>query len=270
MSDLDYFYGDDGGTAGFENDLPGSVEEPLGSQASEKPYVEHFRDAAKVYQRSQTFLDRFNMDPYAVHREDNLYYPFASRQDWELGSFLLCSSLSMAAIDEFLGLELVKALPLSFCTAKELCRRSELLPSVLKWQYHVILTTHPTKKPLHLYWRDPLDCIELLFSHLLFANKIDLTPQHVYDTAECTVQIYSEWVTGDTAWSMQSQLPDGATLLGIILSSDKTNITNMTGGRVAHPLLISLANIKMATRNKASSHAFLLTALLLIAEFCIW
>ncbi|KAG2109266.1 uncharacterized protein F5147DRAFT_773077 [Suillus discolor] len=246
MSDSDYFYGDDGGTAGLENDLPGSVKEPLGSQASEKPYVEHFRDAAKVYRRGQTFLDRFNMDPYAVHREDNLYYPFVSRQDWELSSFLLCSSLSMAAIDEFLGLELVKALPLSFHTAKELRGRSELLPSVLKWQYCVISTTHPTKKPLHLYWRDPLDCIESLFSHLLFANKIDLTPQ---------------------PWSMQSQLLDGATLLGIILSSDKTNITNMTGGRVAHPLLISLANIKMATRNKASSHAFLLTALLPIAEF---
>ncbi|KAG2746643.1 hypothetical protein P692DRAFT_201807031 [Suillus brevipes Sb2] len=41
----------------------------------------------------------------------------------------------------------------------------------------------------------------------------------------------------------------------------------MTGGRVAHPLLISLANIKMATRNKASSNAFLLAALLPIAEF---
>jgi hypothetical protein len=41
----------------------------------------------------------------------------------------------------------------------------------------------------------------------------------------------------------------------------------MTGGRVAHPLLISLANIKMATRNKASSNAFLLAVLLPIAEF---
>ncbi|KAG1734062.1 uncharacterized protein EDB91DRAFT_1238466 [Suillus paluster] len=267
MSDSGYSYGDDGGTVGLENDLPGSIEEPLGSQASEKPYIEHFRDAAKVYRCGQTFLDRFNMDPYAVHRKDNLYYPFMSRQDWELGSVLLCSSLSMAAMDEFLGLKLVKALPLSFRTTKELHGRSELLPSVPKWQYHIISTTHPTKKPLHLYWRDPLDCIESLFSHPLFANKIDLTPQRVYDTVECTARIYSKWVTGDTAWSMQSQLPDGATLLGIILSSDKTNITNMTGGRVAHPLLISLANIKMATRNKASSHAFLLTALLPIAEF---
>jgi hypothetical protein len=41
----------------------------------------------------------------------------------------------------------------------------------------------------------------------------------------------------------------------------------MTGGHVAHPLLISLANIKMATRNKASSNAFVLAALLPIAEF---
>ncbi|KAG1816960.1 hypothetical protein EV424DRAFT_1540661 [Suillus variegatus] len=267
MNDSGYFYGDEGGVVGLESDLPGSVEEPLGSQASEKPYVERFRNAAKVYRRGQTFWDRFNMDPYSAYRKDNLYYPFASRQDWELGSFLLCSSLSMAAIDEFLELELIKALSLSFRTAKELRGRAELLPPVPKWQYRIVSTTHPTKQPLYFYWRDPLDCIESLFSHPLFAKEIDVTPQRVYHTVERTSRIYNEWLTGDAAWSMQSQLPDGATLLGVILSSDKTNITNMTGGRVAHPLLISLANIKMATRNKASSHAFLLTALLPIAEF---
>ncbi|KAG1794236.1 uncharacterized protein HD556DRAFT_1443180 [Suillus plorans] len=245
------FYGDEGGRVSSENDLPlaGSLEEPLGSQALEKPYIERFRNAAKVYKHGQTFQDRFDMDAYAVQRKDNLYYPFASCQDWELGSFLLCLSLSMAAIDEFLGLELVKVLPLSFRTAKELCGRAELLPPVPKWQYRIVSTTHPTKQPLHFDWCDPLDCIKSLFSHPLFAKEINVTPQR------------------DTAWSMQSQLPDGVTLLGIILSSDKTNITNMTGGHIAHPLLISLANIKMATRNKASSHVFLLTALLPIAEF---
>jgi hypothetical protein len=44
---------------------------------------------------------------------------------------------------------------------------------------------------------------------------------------------------------LQSKLPQGATLLGTILSSDKTNITAMTGGRVAHLLLISSSNISM-------------------------
>jgi len=41
----------------------------------------------------------------------------------------------------------------------------------------------------------------------------------------------------------------------------------MVGDRSAHPLLISLANIKMSYRSKASHHAFLLLALLPIPKF---
>ena len=65
----------------------------------------------------------------------------------------------------------------------------------------------------------------------------------------------------------QNQLPDGATILGVILSSDKTNLTNMTGGRVAHPLLISLANLVMDFHAKATNHAFQLLALLPVPKF---
>jgi len=57
-------------------------------------------------------------------------------------------------------------------------------------------------------------------------------------------------------------LPDGATLLGTILSSDKTNISVMTGDCTAHPVLLSLANIRADVRMKSSNHAFLLVALL--------
>ncbi|KAG1868658.1 hypothetical protein F4604DRAFT_1530374, partial [Suillus subluteus] len=101
----------------------------------------------------------------------------------------------------------------------------ELLPAVPKWQCCIISTSHPTKQPLHLYWHDPLDCIKALFNHPHFENELNLTPTRVYDTADRMMRKYSEWMTGDTAWSMQSQLPDGATLLGVILSSNKTSIT---------------------------------------------
>ena len=67
------------------------------------------------------------------------------------------------------------------------------------------------------------------------------------------------------AW--QTQLGPGATLLGVILSSDKTNISVMTGGHSAYPLLISLANISSEYRNKDSNNAFLLLALLPIPKF---
>ncbi|KAI6116475.1 hypothetical protein F5141DRAFT_972537, partial [Pisolithus sp. B1] len=63
------------------------------------------------------------------------------------------------------------------------------------------------------------------------------------------------------------KFPKGSTLCSVILSSDKTHITNMCGGKVAHPLLISLTNIHMDIRNKGSSHAFLLLALMPIPAF---
>jgi hypothetical protein len=58
-----------------------------------------------------------------------------------------------------------------------------------------------------------------------------------------------------------------ATILGIIASSDKTALTSHTGGKVAHPVLLSLANIDMEVRNRASYHAFLLVSLLPIPKF---
>ena len=41
----------------------------------------------------------------------------------------------------------------------------------------------------------------------------------------------------------------------------------MTGNRIAHPLLISLANLKMNFRMKSSNHAFLLLALIPVPSF---
>lgn len=41
----------------------------------------------------------------------------------------------------------------------------------------------------------------------------------------------------------------------------------MCGGKVVHPLLISLANTSMTVQNKASSHAFLLLEVMSIPEF---
>ena len=41
----------------------------------------------------------------------------------------------------------------------------------------------------------------------------------------------------------------------------------MTGDRTAHPLLISLANMKGSYRAKSSHHAFLLLALLPVPKF---
>ncbi|KAI6004712.1 hypothetical protein EDD15DRAFT_2384724 [Pisolithus albus] len=213
-----------------------------------------FPHASEIFEGGETFLTRFELDPYSVCRRLVPFYPFANLDDWRVANFLLTSGLSMRALDEFLSLEATKNMPLSFWTAKDLRARAELLPSGPRWKFQIIPTTHPTREPA-------------LFNHPFFADKMDFTPFWLFTTAEHLVRVFTEWMSSDGAWDMQHKIPEGATICGIILSSDKTNITNMCGGKVAHPLLISLANIKMKVRNKGCSHAFLLLALMPIPQF---
>ncbi|KAI6019356.1 hypothetical protein BKA83DRAFT_4057137 [Pisolithus microcarpus] len=228
---------------------------------------EQFEGAAIVYRIGDTFLRCFDMDCHALHRQTNMYYPFANLGDWEMANFLLQLNLSMREIDSFLSLSMTKKMPLSFWTAKELRGRIEDLPKGLHWKIRIVPTHHPTTSPVELYWCDPLKCIEALFNHPFYAGKMDYSPFHVFTAAGRIMRVYSEWMSSDGAWELQVKVPAGSMLCSVILSSDKTNITNVCGGKVAHPLLISLANIRMNVRNKASSHAFLLTALMPIVKF---
>ncbi|KIJ63235.1 hypothetical protein HYDPIDRAFT_47651, partial [Hydnomerulius pinastri MD-312] len=195
-----------------------------------------------------TFMEAFDADQFAdIRNQENLHYPFADRWDWEVGSFLLMSSLSMKAIDKFLSLDLIKSLPLSFWSARELRGLAELLPQLgPRWHCKTMETSCETKRPAQLFYRDAVDCLAYLFSNPLFKDWLELSPYRVFETAERLVRVYSEWMSAGVAWGTQEELPDGAMLLGAILSLDKTNITNMCGGRVAHPLLIGLANISSA------------------------
>ncbi|KAG2097498.1 uncharacterized protein F5147DRAFT_656310 [Suillus discolor] len=74
-------------------------------------------------------------------------------------------------------------------------------------------------------------------------NFFDFIPHKVYVEAEHAIRVDYGFMTGDHAWEPQEDLPDGMTLLGVVLSSDKTKVSNLAGNCYAHPLLITLANI---------------------------
>ncbi|KAG1889115.1 uncharacterized protein F5891DRAFT_1198690 [Suillus fuscotomentosus] len=201
-------------------------------------FTNWYPEPPQTYGKGYTFLDLFHSDKNSVYRVTNHYYPFSDRKEWEVALWLLHSGLSMAKINSFLSLEMIKSLPLSFWSAKELHSQAETLPSGPHWLSQVIPTVHPTKSPVILYWRNPLECIMSILNHPFFHDQIDCMPRRVYTTAQRLCRVYSEWMTADDRWNMQSALTRGATLLGTILSSDKTNISIMTGDRVTHPLLI--------------------------------
>ncbi|KAG2158271.1 uncharacterized protein EDB93DRAFT_1238045 [Suillus bovinus] len=211
-----------------------------GKQSVGESLEEKYEGARACYsENGSTFWDVFNADEFAEYRKDNLFYPFASKEEWEVADYLLRSSLSMAAIDEFLRLHMIQNLQLSFSNASELCSHAEMLPSGPSWKCQTIPSLHPTKLPICLFWRDPIECLESLFSNPLFHDKLDFIPHRMYKMAVQLLRVYSEWLTGNSAWDVQDR---PSTLLGV-------------------------TNIHMHTRMKLSPKAFMLTALLPIPKY---
>jgi len=73
-----------------------------------QPYViEEYPGAAATHEQVLFFMDNFDSNKYADCCMELPYYPFSSREEWELMSFLLHPDLSMAAINKFLKLAMV-------------------------------------------------------------------------------------------------------------------------------------------------------------------
>ena len=166
-------------------------------------------------------MDHFNDDKHSGLRVENIYYPFAGKDEWELASFLHSSGLLMRKINDFLKLKLVitnhvypsaifhhnfqvKDARVSFSTAKVLCGRMEMLPSIPDWKSKKIsITGYPTSELMYLFYHDALDCIKYVSGNPLFANHMDFSPTRLYQDMEQTICLYSEWMTGDATWDMQ-------------------------------------------------------------------
>lgn len=77
------------------------------SRNSKLHFIEEYDGAGQIFGTGPTFMDKFNQDQYAAYRKENLYYPFASREEWEYSFFLVRSNMSLALVDELLKLRMV-------------------------------------------------------------------------------------------------------------------------------------------------------------------
>ena len=86
-------------------------EDPMintASSPSNSPFfTEFYPGASKTFGSGPTFMDNFDNDQFSKERQEQSHYPFASKDEWQMASFLLRSGLSMAALDQFFKLELV-------------------------------------------------------------------------------------------------------------------------------------------------------------------
>ena len=65
---------------------------------------------------------------------------------------------------------------------------------------------------------------------------------------------------------LQDNLPDGATIASLILSSDKTQLSVFQGDKSAWPVYLTLRNISKEVRCQPSAHATILLGYLPVAK----
>ena len=66
--------------------------------------------AGHVFNRCHSFMENLRSNTFSEESAENIFHPFASRDEWQLASFLSRAELSMKFVDEFLSLDLVRAL----------------------------------------------------------------------------------------------------------------------------------------------------------------
>ncbi|GJP49781.1 hypothetical protein CLOM_g8952 [Closterium sp. NIES-68] len=118
------------------------------------------------------------------------------------------------------------------------------------------LASPSDRKPIMLRWRSLWSCAKNLYSNP--ANAVDFIahPQPLVAEAD---RVYRDPDSGTWWWFAQQDLPEGASIVALIVYSDETNLSK-DGSVTGWPVYVSLANISSGNRWKP--HGRRLVALL--------
>ncbi|KAN0134199.1 hypothetical protein V8E53_007971 [Lactarius tabidus] len=179
--------------------------------------------------------------------------------DWKLAHWAKMRGPSSSAMEELLAIpEVTEKLGLSYSSTKELNHIIDnVLPERPQFQCCELIIGGET---LELYFRDIISCIRSIYSDPELAQHLITAPERHYSDQEHTVRVYSEMHTGDWWWSVQTTLEShrpGATVVPIIISSDKTQLT-LFRGKSAYPVYLTIGNVPKAIRRKPTRCAQIL------------
>ncbi|PIL32251.1 hypothetical protein GSI_05496 [Ganoderma sinense ZZ0214-1] len=215
-------------------------------------------------QRESTFYEQYES---ASHDDDDLnndYYPFNSRLDWKITKWAKMHGPGSTAVSELLDIDdLVELLGLSFKNSRELNmiideKLASGRPRFIRREIVV------AGESFEVFYRDVIQCVRALYGDPEFAGILVFAPERHYADPDHTVRVYFDMHTGRWWWDTQKELEKqkpGATIIPIIISSDKTQLT-VFGSKTAYPVYLTIGNLPKDVRRKPSRRGQILLAYL--------
>ncbi|KAJ3711136.1 hypothetical protein DFJ43DRAFT_1154481 [Lentinula guzmanii] len=195
----------------------------------------------------------------------NPWAPFESEIDWNIACWAKTRGPSSTALTELLAIDGVcDKHGLSFRTASQLnAIIDHKLPSIRpKFKRREVVVQN---QAFEMYFRDVLECVKVLYGDAEFAEYLKYAPERHFNDRQFEEQLFHDMHTGGWWWSTQAKLDKhagpGRTVIPIILSSDKTQVT-LFRNKSVYPVYMTIGNIPKELRRKPSYRAYVLVGYL--------
>ncbi|KAI9840208.1 MAG: hypothetical protein M1837_001836 [Sclerophora amabilis] len=195
--------------------------------------------------------------PSSASNDERSYHPFTGAIDYGLALWFHDSKLSKGAVDRFFADRRLGALHelISFRNADGWMDMLHNIPHGIPneaWTIQDmriesgIVGVPPSRYSIQ--YRDITKVLEFLIGHPPFKEHLTYVPSRHYNLDD--QRIYNEMHTGDWWWRTQDKLPTGATVLPLLLATDKTMLTQHHGDESAWPVYLTIGNLDRTTRRK--------------------
>ena len=201
------------------------------------------------------------------------YEPFANASDYSLALWFYKTKQTMNDLNMFFQDPLLSKQRegLSYKSAAEWDQKMHRIPYGIEndqWSKSTIsskaLALGIPQATYTIRYRNVLSVVKFLIGFTPFRDEMSYAPIKLFTPQG--LRAYNEMHTGDWWWETQEKLPDSATVVPIILSSDKTMLSQHHGDVSVWPVYLTIGNLNSATRRKQTVPGSILIGLIPVTK----